>query len=101
VDVDDLPRRVRVKFTVAPGCWPWHGATLPNGYGEIWDPVARKNRMAHRRVYELLVGPIAAGLQIDHLCRNKACVNPAHMEQVTSRENTVRHYRWVREQKAA
>lgn len=98
--VDELPRRVRSKFTITDGCWPWHAATFSNGYGEIWDPVAGKNRLAHRRVYELLVGPIPEGLQLDHLCRTKACVNPAHLELVTSRENTIRHYRWAREQAA-
>jgi hypothetical protein len=55
-----------------------------NGYGKS------RNTSAHRVIYELLVGPIPAGLTIDHLCRNRACVNPAHMEPVTLRENILR-----------
>lgn len=70
-------------------CWVWQGG-LSNGYGIQWDAAARTTVKAHRRMYELHVGPIPKGLQIDHLCRNRACVNPAHLEPVTNRENTVR-----------
>lgn len=72
------------------GCWEWTG-TAPNGYGQIRlggleDGKAR----VHRLVYEMLVGPIPDGLTIDHLCRNKLCCNPAHLEAVTIRENILR-----------
>src|SRR5690348_1907218 len=68
-------------------CWTWQ-ATQTNGYGQF--KIDGKQRYAHRVSYELTVGPIPDGLQIDHLCRNRACVNPAHMEPVTPRVNTLR-----------
>jgi hypothetical protein len=69
-------------------CWPWLGTMKGNGYGML--VVRRVKHLAHRFAYELLVGPIPAGLQLDHLCRNRRCVNPAHLEPVTARENTIR-----------
>lgn len=68
-------------------CWPWTSATQPNGYGYF---MCDGDRYAHRLAYTLAVGPIPAGLQIDHLCRNRGCVNPAHLEPVTPRENVIR-----------
>jgi hypothetical protein len=75
------------------GCWLWRGAINPKGYGK-W-PRPDGSRLAHRRVYELVVGPIPAGLQLDHLCRVRACVNPAHLEPVTNRENARRGEGWA------
>jgi hypothetical protein len=72
----------------ATGCWIWRGWKNPEGYGST--TVARRTRLAHRAMYELLVGPIPEGLQIDHLCRTRDCVNPDHLEPVTARENTLR-----------
>lgn len=66
------------------GCWVWLGSVMPNGYGR------QGSELAHRLVYELLVGPIPDGLTLDHLCRCKRCVNPAHLEPVTAAENTAR-----------
>jgi hypothetical protein len=66
------------------GCWNWTAA-LRNGYGVIGQ---KKSLLyAHRVSYELLVGLIPVGYQIDHLCRNRRCVNPAHLEAVTQQEN--------------
>ncbi len=69
-------------------CWLWLGAKVHNGYGQL----KRSGKMvrAHRYAYELLIGPIPDGLQLDHLCRIPNCVNPDHLETVTSRENTMR-----------
>ncbi|MCR4339970.1 MAG: HNH endonuclease [Gemmatimonadaceae bacterium] len=70
------------------GCWLWAGTRSTTGYGLF--NYQRKQHRAHRLAYVLVNGDIPAGLVPDHLCRNKLCVNPAHMEIVTPRENTVR-----------
>lgn len=67
------------------GCWLWRGATNAKGYG-----VCAMSDGAHRVAYEWMVGPIADGMEVDHLCRNKQCVNPHHLEPVTSSENVRR-----------
>jgi hypothetical protein len=69
------------------GCWVWQGA-LSSGYGSM--RADGRTRPAHRVFYERHLGAIPKGLDLDHLCRNKACVNPAHLEPVTRRENVWR-----------
>jgi hypothetical protein len=71
------------------GCWRWQMKVGKNGYGFIGvvGETGQKMLLAHRVAYEQLVGPIPAGLQIDHLCRVRDCVNPAHLEPVTGAEN--------------
>jgi hypothetical protein len=64
-------------------CWEWMGARS-NGYGQTG------RGSAHRAAYMLTKGPIPVGLELDHLCRNRGCVNPAHLEVVSHRENVMR-----------
>src|SRR2546426_12646273 len=69
-------------------CWEWTGKKFKNGYGCF--RIRGRHFMAHRRAYEMCVGPIPCGLDIDHLCRNRGCVNPSHLEPVTRRDNLLR-----------
>lgn len=70
------------------GCWIFTGAKTSTGYGNI--RFGDKNYVAHRISYLLFVGGVAPGLDLDHLCRDRACVNPEHLEPVTRRENLLR-----------
>lgn len=70
-------------------CWIWMSTIATNGYGRFkLNP--KKSVPAHRFAYEQTIGMIPDGLEIDHLCRERACVNPAHMEPVTHKVNTLR-----------
>ena len=72
------------------GCWIWKAYVPPKGYGQFWLNGDNKTG-AHRFSYTTFNGSIPDGLQIDHLCRNKVCVNPKHLEAVTARENQMRN----------
>jgi hypothetical protein len=84
-----LPERFwnKVRIDHATGCWNWTANKTRNGYGLTqWNKL---RYLAHRAAYECLVGKITEET-IDHLCRNRACVNPDHMEPVSGRINTLR-----------
>ena len=66
-------------------CWLWMAGRIQDGYGQFW--VSDTNVPAHRVAYEAVIGKIPAGMQIDHLCRVRGCVNPGHLEAVTQQEN--------------
>jgi hypothetical protein len=70
------------------GCWVWTAYTDAWGYGRL--RVDGRSVEAHRVGYELVVGPIPEGLELDHLCRKPACVNPFHLEPVTTAVNVER-----------
>jgi hypothetical protein len=85
--------RIARNVAIAPsGCWEWQQCRTRKGYGQVTVSRAGvwKRLYAHRVSYEVFVGPIPDGLQIDHLCRNRACVNPKHLEPVTSWQNNHR-----------
>jgi len=69
-------------------CWLWLRPPTVGGYGQL--RADGRSVFSHRYAYELLVGAVAPGLQLDHLCRVPACLNPSHLEPVTPRENTLR-----------
>lgn len=70
------------------GCWTWVRSTDRDGYGQF--RFQSRQWIAHRASYEQFVGPIPSGLTLDHLCRNRRCVNPAHLEPVVHKENVRR-----------
>lgn len=85
-----LHERIEQKYIPEPnsGCWLWTGALSTGGYGMIGTN--KKVRYAHKLLFEEKFGPVPEGLELDHLCRVRGCVNPDHLEAVTRRENIMR-----------
>ncbi len=79
---------VPMQFHNGTPCIPWCGYINKGGYGVL--TVNGKRMVAHRAIYQNVKGPVPAGLVLDHLCRNRCCVNPDHLEIVTDRENIMR-----------
>lgn len=88
--------RFWAKVRKTPACWEWVGAVCSTGYGRFKTGYGRAGtgnariEWVHRYAYREFVGPIPAGYHIDHLCRNRRCVRPAHLEAVTPQENVRR-----------
>lgn len=80
--------RLLEKAVKTETCWLWTGAVANSGYGRIG--ISKQTFQVHRVAYEQLVGPIPPGQHIDHTCRERLCVNPAHLEPVTQAENNRR-----------
>lgn len=78
----------KIDFNGPNGCWQWRASNRSGGYGQV--RVAAGIFYAHRVAYFLFKGIIPKDLEIDHLCRNRGCVNPAHLDVVSARENTLR-----------
>lgn len=88
-DKQALLNRIADKYFVGDGgCWEWTASRDAGGYGRV--KAYGSMRVAHRVLYELLIGQVPEGLQLDHLCRNRGCVNPEHLEPVTRKENVNR-----------
>jgi hypothetical protein len=86
-----LSERFWPKVDKTDECWIWRGGLTSNGYGSLSAGGSNGRKLlAHRVAYEFVIGPIPEGLDLDHLCRVRACVNPAHLEPVTRRENLIR-----------
>jgi len=80
--------RFELKVDKSNDCWQWVASTDRSGYGLFWHESRMK--YAHRVYWELTVGPIPNGMELDHLCMNKGCVNPAHLEPVSHAINVRR-----------
>jgi hypothetical protein len=89
--LEKLPERISNRIAIERGCWQWTGP-LRGGYGRaiLQGGIGRREQLAHRSVWTLLVGYIPENMTLDHLCRNRGCVNPEHLELVTLRENILR-----------
>lgn len=84
-----ITKRFFSKIEFTDSCWNWKLSLDKDGYGQFW-PIHSKKVSSHRFCYELLEGKIPDEMVIDHLCKNKKCCNPAHLDIVTSKENNRR-----------
>jgi hypothetical protein len=80
-----MEKRFMSHVIKASGCWKWAGYHRADGY--ITFSIGSKKHRAHRIAYEIFVGEIPEGLEIDHICKNRGCVNPEHLRAVTHLQN--------------
>lgn len=85
-----LDERLWPRIAADGDCWVWMGGRTAAGYGEI--RIGHTMRLVHRVVWEYMRGEIPSGLEMDHLCRNRPCCNPDHLDPVTTSENQLRRY---------
>jgi len=88
--MSERPRWVEEDRGHASPCWIWQRYIQQHGYGVAWVKGEGRKVVAHRVVYEELVGPVPSGMELDHLCEVRCCVNPAHLRPASHRENTLR-----------
>lgn len=87
-EFERLPQRLQDKITVVDGCWEWGGFKGYDGYGRV--SVRNRMRLIHRVVYTFYKGRIPKDYQVDHLCKNRICCRPDHLEAITQAENVRR-----------
>jgi HNH endonuclease len=85
---DVLRAEMLLRYKVENGCWQWTGPRTQTGYGQLNQ--GGDSFYPHRLAWILLRGPITDDLTVDHLCRNRSCINPDHLEPTTQRENILR-----------
>jgi hypothetical protein len=83
-----LLQRFWSRVKIVDDCWEWQGGIKCDGYGSFyWE---KKQYPSHRVAYEIMVGDVPQGLELDHLCKNRKCCNPEHLEAVTHKQNLLR-----------
>lgn len=84
-----IEQAIEARVLRGPGCWTWTGYVNRDGYAKLRR--GKDNISIHRWMYERMVGELVDGMVLDHACRNRGCVNPAHLRQVTTKQN-VEHF---------
>ena len=91
--LEKLPERIKRRIQITDYCWNWTGSITEDGYGRVyWN---HTSTVAHRLVFALLIRKPKKGLVLDHLCENKKCVNPSHLNETTNSENCFRSPKYL------